>query len=296
MEVEQTQNNQADLSQPNLSEGQPLDVTPANPIKDERIASRMEVLIRRERAALDAEQRAKQREADIQEKLKRIEEFEGVKSKPLDALKLLGLDYNELSQTVLNEGNIPAEVHVKRLEEKIESLTKSLEEKERKTAEQQKAYAEKQAQNAVDNFKKQINSYLDENSAKYELIKFEDAYSKVYDLIDAHYEETKDPDTGVGKIMSIEEAADKLEKQLEEKYSKAKGITKFQSMFESSVPKGVAGQLIKQAREQDQGRVAPRTLTNNQTTAPMKTLNRPLTDDERVQRAIATARAKGLVR
>jgi len=288
MEAEQTQNTQAGLQQPNVSEGQPLDPKP----KQDNISSKMEILLRRERAAVDAETRAKAKEAEIEARYAKLTEFESIKKdKPLDALKLLDIDYNDLSQVVLNDGNVPAEVLVKRLEDKIKNLEESLTQKEQSRAEEAKASAQKQADQAVNNFKKQITQYLEGNKDKYELMHFEGVdSSRLYQMIEDHWNETVD-ENGMGKIMPIEEAAQLLEKQLEEKYIKARDIPKFNSLFQAT--KGSAGQqMIKQMQEQQKAS-GLKTLTNNQAPSPER---KSLTDEDRIKNAINMAKSKGWAR
>lgn len=294
MEAENTiQQQAANNTQTQSSEGQPSGQE-SQPTKQDRISSKMEVLIKRERAAIEAEQRLKARQAEYQPKFDKLTEFEAARSTPLKALELLGLDYNQLSQTVLNDGNIPADVLVNKLKGELEELKSSLSQKDQQTAEYQKQQAQNQLDQAVEGFKSQIISHIDQHKDKYELIKFEQADLKVYELIDKHYQETIDPDTGIGEILDIEVAADKLEKQLEDKYSKAKDINKFKSLFQPESPKGMANQIARRVLDENklQSGFQPRqrTLTNNLSSTPMKPPSRPLTDDQRAQAAIFKAR------
>ena len=80
---------------------------PAAPLKDDKLSSRLEILIKREQQALARERAAKQKEAEIEQALSRIKEFEGVKSNPKRALDLLGLSYDELTQSMLQDGAVP---------------------------------------------------------------------------------------------------------------------------------------------------------------------------------------------
>jgi len=277
----------------------PLEAAPpeeTTQAQDEKTSPKLLVLMNREKQARAAEAQAKaERQAALQErealaeKLKRIEEFETVKTNPKKALELLGIDYNELTQSMLAEGEVPASVQIRRLEEKLTKYEQAQEAKEKERLESEQKRAEASAQATVKSFKSEIGKFLDEKKDRYELISFESQENRedlIYELIEAHYQNTIDPETGVGKIMSIEEACDKAEQKFEEKYSKAKELSKIKSLY-GIVPPKVLAQAIKQESPRPMPKQPPKTLTNQLTSTQTKP-QRPLNDDERVRRAIAT--------
>ncbi len=259
---------------------------PTKDQRSERISSNMEILIRREAAALNRENAAKAREAELEAKLARISEFESVKENPKKALEMLGLNYDELTKSILADGEIPPEVKIKRVEEKFDKFR----EEQTQEAEKSKRLAQAQAQereaSAISGFKSEITTYLKDNDQRYELIKFEGQEDLVFEVIDEHYNRTaKDSENGVGKVMSISEAADKVEQHLEQKYQKAGKETKKVQTLWGAIPKETQKELAKAEKTQSQ---SPRTLTNQMSATPTKR-NLPMTDDERVQKAIAYA-------
>jgi hypothetical protein len=288
------------------TEGPPQPAPNAN----DKVSSKIEMLIRREQQALARERQAKDREAQLEARLKAIEEregkvneFESSKKDPKKALGLLGLSYDELTQAQLNDGELPPQVEIKKLREEIEAFKQAQKqekdhEKERQIADA-KRQAEAQERYAVDTFKKQIDTYVEDNASRYELIKFEGVEDLVYDVIDKHYDKTLKAaqhkyesgeitqDLVVGKVMEIKEAADKVEEFLEQKYIKAKELNKTKS-FWGAIPKEAQKQVVKEIQKQ----TPPRTLTNqlsaSQTPPPKQ--GKILTDQERVQKAIAYAR------
>lgn len=266
-------------------------VQPAN--GQEKVSSKMEILIKREQQALQRERFAKQKEADLELKLKameerekKIQEFEGARGNSKKAMELLGLNYDELTKSVLQDGEIPAEVHIKRIDEKFDAFKSAKEQEDKQRAEQAKLHAENQEQKAINDFKGEINTYLKDNASRYELIAFEGQEDLVFDVIDEHYNRTLSAETGIGKVMTKAEAADKVEQWLEQKEIKRKELAKVKTLW-GAVPK----ETIKEAAKPQQNLRPPQKTLTNQLSARVQTptVNRMLTDEERVQRAIAYA-------
>lgn len=251
----------------------------------ERVSNKLEILIRREAAALNRENQAKAKEAELEAKLKRIEDFESVKDNPKKALDLLGLNYDELSRSILADGEIPPEVKIKKVEEKFDKFREEQRQEVEKGQQLAKAQAEEREKMAISNFKGEIGSYLKENSERYELIAFEGQEDLVFEIVDTHYNRTIDPETGIGKVMSISEAADKVEQHLEAKYNNAKKTNKVQTLW-GAIPKEMQEKLAKAEVKPSQ---PLKTLTNQLSATPTKRAL-PITDEERVQKAIAYAR------
>lgn len=279
------------------------------PIKDDRISSRLDILIRREQAAVNRERAAKLKEAEVEAKLKRYEDFESAKTSPDKALELLGLNYDELTRTKLNDGEIPPEVRVKQVEDKFEAYRKSQEETEKKRTEEykleQERHAKAQEEKAIGEFKGELNTYLKDNSERYEYVNFEgqDGYDLVFDVIDTHYnrslqesfrklvENGEDQETAakkaVGKVMTKEEAADKVEAHYEKREFEKRKLKKSQSIW-GAIPKEIQKEVAKQTNKPSQ---SPKTLTNQLSANPTAPRKAPVTDEERVQRAIAYAKS-----
>lgn len=261
--------------------------------QETKVSSKLEILIKREQAALFRERLAKQREAEVEAKLQqlqeresRVKDFESAKGNSKEALKQLGLNYDELTKSVLADGEIPPEVQIKKIEEKFDAFKTQKEQEEKQRADEAKLRAQEQEQRAITNFKTEIGSFLKDNASRYEFITFESQEELVFDVIDEHYNRTLNVETGIGKVMKINEAADKVEEFLEKKYNKAKELTKTKALW-GAVPKAP---LIEAAKPQTSLRPPQKTLTNQlaaRTQPPATpTTNRMLTDEERVQKAI----------
>lgn len=285
---------QAPIAQPHTNEGGVIkDESPLPANGQEKVSSKMEILIKREQQALQRERFAKQKEADLELKIKameerekKIQEFENSKGNSKKALELLGLNYDELTKSVLQDGEVPAEVHIKRIDEKFDAFKSAKEQEDKQRAEQAKLYAENQEQKAITDFKGEINTYLKDNAARYELIQFEGQEDLVFDVIDEHYNRTLNAETGIGKVMTKAEAADKVEQWLEQKEIKRKELAKVKTLW-GAVPR----EVVKEAAKPQQNLRPPQKTLTNQLSARVQTptTNRMLTDEERVQRAIAYA-------
>lgn len=272
---------------------------------DEKISGKLSLLTSRERQAVERERAAKSREAAADEKVKameareaRLSEFENLKNtNPIKALEMLGMSYNDLTQAALNDGNVTPDQKLQSVEAKFDSFVKSQEDAKRLQAEELQQQTEKQSQATIASFQVEIKNYLKENSARYELIEFENSGDLVYDVIDEHYNRTleaavkKATDAGEetasirGDIMTIAQAADKVEAHLEKKYDKARSIKKVQTLFAPRQTLNVAKPTLPTSQKL-------KTLTNQQSATPAVPRKTARTDADRVAAAIAYA--KGL--
>lgn len=255
---------------------------------DPKISSKLRVLMERESQALNRERLAKTQEERLKEKLLKIEQFEALQKDPTkidDLLKHLGWDYDRLTQSKLQDGAVPPTVLIQQLRDEITDLKSKLQQEKDQEAESRKKQVLEAETKAVSDFRAEINDYIKNNASRYELIDFEDAHGLVYDVVDEYYERTIDPQTGVGKVMSIAEACDKVEQHLEKKYLAAKDKNKVKA-FWNTIPKPIQEQLKKQETSQP-----PRTLTNNLGSKVQQKSTRP-PEDQRIQAIVESHLAK----
>ncbi len=256
------------------------------PESQDRVSPKFELLVKRESSLRQQTEALRAKEAEITQAMERIKEFESAKGNSKKALELLGLNYDELTQSLLKDGEIPPEVKLREFETKLETMERErLAEKERE-AQDQKRMQEANESKAITDFKSEINQYVSDNAARYEYIKFEEQEELVFDVIDEHYKRTMDQETGIGKVMNIAEAADKVEKHLEEKDLARKKLSKAQALW-GSLPQGLAKQLTKPEVNKSQ---PPKTLTNNLTASTSKIPVRP-PEDQRIAGIVNAFRA-----
>lgn len=268
---------------------------PATPAATEKIAPSLSILVQREKKALELERKAKVREQEyatrsqsLAEREAKLKEFEELWEKnPLKAIEARGSSYKALTELAMNDGNVPVEHEVKKLKDELDAIRKSQEDGVRQQAEGAKRQAEADEAKVIENFKGEISKYLEENAKKYELTIFDGKQDLVYEVIDEHFTRTFDQETGRGEILSKDAAADKVEKWLREtKYAKAPELEFFKSTLSPQQPKPEVKQELKFSPKPS------RTLTNQLSATPAPARTRPMTDDERVAKAIAYA--KGL--
>ncbi len=279
--------------------------------KDEKVSSRLEMLIRREQQAIARERIAKAQEqessrlrAELETERAKIARFNSIKTNPKLALEELGMTYDEITKAMLADGEMPPEVGLKKLQNEIDGLKSEREQEKIRQQEQAKLYAQGQETQAVENFKGEINTYVADNASRYELISFDGRQDEVYELIDAHYTRTQsahakelelsgdDPSKAVGKVMKIAEAADKIEEYYEKREQEKKKLAKLQTIW-GAVPKESLARAVSEARGQEIKKPSPpKTLTNNLSAQGLKPASsRPKDEDRRVADIIAKWKA-----
>lgn len=246
--------------------------------KEVDVSSKLAVLMERERQAVNREKMARAQEEKLKDRITKVDKYESAKTDPKafwEVVKDLGWDYDKITQSQLQDGQVPPSVEIQQLRSELAEMREQQKQDKDLEVEEQKKRVGDAETRAVTEFKSEITEYLKSNEARYELISFEEADGLVFEIIDEHYSRTIDPDTGVGKVMSIAEAADKVEKHLEEKYIKAKEKSKVKA-FWGAIPKPIQQQLEKQKTSQP-----PKTLTNNLSARVSEKTTRP-PEDKRI--------------
>ena len=148
--------------------------------------------LRKERKSLE-EQRQKISSSSLDELR------EKASKNPLEAIEALGLDYNKITEFVLNGSG--EESLSKKQESRIAML-------ERKLTERDELETTEQHRSKINQFKENIKNELSSQTDKYELINTGEEYETVYEVILQCHQET-------GKMLTLDEAADLVENNLE---------------------------------------------------------------------------------
>ena len=202
---------------------------------------------------------------------KQREQFEGTSTRLADLQRLakenpakllgeLGINYDELTQQVINEGN-PTEEQQLRLEnEKLQARLGKLEEvydKQRQQAEQ--AQVKAAHTQLVDN----IKNFVDDSST-FEMVQHHDAYGLVAQVMQEHYNTTKE-------VLEYGDAAKLVEDHFMAEAERYLGSKKLQERFreldkprESETPEA-AEQAVKRVKTLSNGDVAKKTETSGST-------------------------------
>lgn len=205
----------------------------------------------------------------------------------------LGKDwYDKLTEYRLNGQKPTAELVSASVEEKFEALKKQQAEEK---AAQQKSELERQdreGQEAMAKFRSDTIDFVKSKPDEYELIGLYGSHDLVPAVIEKHFNDTTERDDQgrfikPGKVLSAKEAADMVEKHMEEQHTKAKAAKKFQAKTLPSDP-------VTSKRDDPQHRRT--TLSNDMTASTPSALPPPKTDEERRERALAAyekAKAQG---
>ena len=202
-----------------------------------------------EKAKREARQTSKSNEARLQAQLQSVTQklarFEAIEAKkdtdPLGALADLGLTYDAATKAYIRtletepEGND----EVRKLNEKIQSVEKLLQ--------QQQATIEQRAQaEAVQSFQAEVRKVLEAKADDFELVKTaKQGPDLVREIVATHYRKTATFDQlgnliAPGEIMETEDACRLAEQYLEEDIGQFKGTKKFGPKVEVKAPEPVA--------------------------------------------------------
>ncbi len=269
----------------------------------DKFAAKFAALSRQEKA-LKAQQKAlAAREAALAEKEKapaapKVEAQEPLelrlKKDTFGTLKELGLTPETLVQMMLNDGKPTQELQMQLLKDEVSRSAKTelekLQEKlallEQKEADREKQKEESQQAELINGFKTQIKEFVSADLEKFDLINVEEDYGieLVYDMIardaQAKQEELGDEFTG-DEIMSIEEAAQKVEEQLLE--AAKKRIERSKKLKATQAPT---------SQPNAPGKKASATLSNSASQVQSQT-RAPMSDEERIAAAAAMLKKQG---
>ena len=226
----------------------------------------------RQFAALARKERAiRQKEQEFARSSKEREQYEGTSTRLADLQRLakenpakllgeLGINYDELTQQVINEGN-PTEEQQLRLEnEKLQARLGKLEEvydKQRQQAEQAQVSAARTQ--LVDN----IKNFVDDSST-FEMVQHHGAYDLVAQVMQEHY-------NNANEVLEYGDAAKLVEDHFMAEAERYLGSKKLQERFrelekprESETPEA-AEQAVKRVKTLSNDNVAKKTETSGST-------------------------------
>lgn len=250
------------------------------PENKEQASQRFATLAKKEKQLLAEQSKFKIQNQELQPKLEAIKKFEEAKAKvaenPMLALEMLGITYDELTKFQL-DGKMPnaTEIKLRQLEEKLSKKEEDEQRAKKKSDEDQEKNQEINNQKKIAAFKEQITDYIKSNSEKYELTNINDVSHLVFQRIEEHFHKTQN-ETGTGVILSVEQAADAVEKMLEEQVEKNLSAKKLAAKVVPQ-PKGET----KQAPPAQQ-----RTISNDMTGSAPSFLPAK-TERDRMSRALA---------
>lgn len=248
------------------------------------ISSKFSALAKKEKGILakmeaykSQESNVASREAQLAAREAKLSEFESLRSNPMKALESLGLDYNQITQYMLNNGEKPVELQLKDVMSEVEHMKQLQADSKAQAKKEQEDAMKVQEAEVIESFKTEISSFLKTNVEKYELIQGFKQESLVFDTIEEYY-------TANNKVLSITEASDMVEKYLEQEAEKALSFNKIKA---KANPQPAVKVEDKASTAWGKLQQPSKTLTNQQTTKPQV-----LSEQERINRAMARLRGQ----
>lgn len=258
----------------------------------ERVASKFAALSRKEKALRTQERQLAARAKELEEKFKATEgqqidstkyiDVADFKKNPYKYMKDNGLTLEQLAEIVINDGKVTPEKLIAESETKIQKELREM--REALKARDEKEQEERTAK-LLSDYKSTLNKFVDD-TPEYEMIRAEEQYELVFEVIDTHYneqvaayiEENGEQPTFEEKqafIMDNKQACDLVEKHLLDKETarikKLRNLNKTKSLFEAPA-KPVEPTKVKET--------ASATLTNTLSTQVPSSSRKTLTDEE----------------
>ena len=250
--------------------------------KESLLSPQFSALAKRERAILKRHQELKALEQSFSEREQRLKSFEELKARakenPLKFIEESGLTYDEITQKVLGQNNStnqasPQESSLNEVRDQMRQFMEEQRARDERLKLETETQTKAQLEETIENFKSDLNEFIDQNLETYELTKQFNAQNLVFDTIEAHYEKT-------GKVLAMQEAADLVEKYLEDEAERLSKTKKFSSKFLNKPSSDTQRQELSQSTQ-------PKTLTNQATSSSSApSFLTPKNENERMQRAL----------
>ena len=252
--------------------------------ENDQFSKKFAALSKREKSLRDRESQYADKLAQVEAKLLELEERsrpaeepviqeESIESllrkNPMKALEKYGWDYKKLTESQLNDGEIPMDVQMKLMRSEMEDKYKNeIDVIRNELLERDKKSEEKNYNEVINNFMTDLTGYINEGGEKYELIQANDAVDLVFDVIDDHYKDT-------GRILSNTEASEQVEAYLMEEAQKLLKLRKLQP----KTSEGLGSQKPVQEKRQSQ------TLSNTLSAQVPARTDRALSREESLAKA-----------
>lgn len=212
----------------------------------DQLSPKFAALSRKEKQIRESQKAVSESQKAVQAELARIEQekseltkwrteretdssslMDRLKKDPFSVLKDAGLTFEDLTKMQLNDLNPTPEMLIERTRNDLESKYSKQLEDLKKGLEDKEVKAQQDALNArIDSFKSEITEFIDTNKDTYELTALNGAGELVYEVIEEFYNKNQ-------KLLSLEDAAQEVEKYLEAEAQKILKAKKFSKPVES---------------------------------------------------------------
>ena len=207
------------------TEAAPVEAAPAPaPAPEKPRSDRFAALARKEAEVFRKQQAVRAQQAEIARQAEEIRAFQEAKRQaalnPIDALKQLGLTYEQITEYVLNDNKPTPSAEVQSVRQELEEFKRVQREEQQRLVEQQKAMIAQEQQQIISAFRDEVNDYVTQHSETYELTALYGGHNLVSDVVEEHFKQS-------GKLLTIPEAAKLVEEHYEDLARKAQATKKF---------------------------------------------------------------------
>jgi len=242
----------------------------------ERASDKFAVLARKEAEIYRRQQAVRQQQAELARQAEEIKAFQEMKRSarlnPVEALKQLGLTYEEVTEYLMNDNKPTPSAEVMSVKQELEEFKRQAAEEQRRFMEEQRSRAEAEQQEIVEQFHEEVSDYVAQHADTYELTSLYGGANLVWQVIEENFKQTQ-------KLMSIPDAAKLVEEHYEELARKAQATKKFAATQQKAASPQVPAQT-------QAPRLGP-TLTNDLTASAANNSQRPRTEGDRIAAALA---------
>jgi hypothetical protein len=250
--------------------------------------ARFSQLARREAELNRERQRLREEKAAVEEAARAAKQFEERKAKarlnPVEALKDLGLSYEEVSEFVVNDNKPPVSAEVQAIRDEIERLR----EEQRQEKEEMRRITEEQLQqqqeNVISRFNQDAISFVSADPERYAFTLANDGAHYVPEIIEKHFHAT-------GELLSVDKAAEIVEAHFEEVADRVAKSSKFKAKVSPQAPITQVAATTP-AKQPVAPAKRPVTLSNAMTASASSATPVRRTEQDRIRAALARLEGK----
>jgi hypothetical protein len=242
--------------------------------KETRVLLERERALQREKAAIKAERAAIEAEKAEARAIK--EKYGKRPANAIEALTREGFSYADATKMVMNDSEPTPEMLARKGVDEVERLRQELASEKEQAAAQREADLNQQVLDTLEAHKQDIRDFTAAKAQDYELLNIFGAHDAVHHLVQQQFDET-------GRLLSLKEASDLVERHLQEQVAKAQATKKFQAGRQP----GASEAGTKQPDKPGQTSASGRTVTNEFTTSTPTLVSSPQVEADRMQRALA---------
>lgn len=239
-------------------------------------ADRFAVLARKEAEVFRKAQAVRQQQAEIARQAEEIRAFQSARQQalqnPLEALKSLGLTYEQVTDFVLNDNKPTPNLEVMSVRQELEEFKRQQREEQQQLLAQRREMEQQEIQQTLQQFQEEVSEYVTQHAETYELTALYNGANLITQVIEECFKQD-------GKLLSIPEAA----KLVEEHYEDLARKTLATKKFAATQQKVASPQAPQTAPAPSIGR----TLSNDLSASVAGNPQRPRSDADRIAAALA---------